>query len=210
MQAQVETWLAPYADGGDLHDRLMAVERRNLPLYGFGVKGFTLSLLETALEVTGGQVPQAVLARIITAGRAVLDHPVELLPGAADAVRAAAAFGPLVLITKGDLLHQERKVARSGLAGLFAGIEIVSDKNAACYERIFARHGRGHRMMIGNSLKSDVIPALAVGAWGVHIPQPVTWAWETADAPVGQARFRALVRIHDLADLLSGLDAILP
>jgi putative hydrolase of the HAD superfamily len=208
-QALVEDLLSPHADTATLHDRLMAVEARNIRLYGFGVKGFILSLIETALEVTEGQVPQAVIGRIVAAGRAMLDHPVDLLPHAADAVVAAAAQGPLILITKGDLGHQQRKIAASGLAHHFAGVEIVSDKTPATYAAIFARHPARRRMMIGNSLKSDVIPALAADAWGVHVPQPVTWAWERAEPPLNHPRFRALPDLSYLPGLLADL-AILP
>jgi putative hydrolase of the HAD superfamily len=209
-QGLAERLLAPYADTATLHDRLMAVERRNIALYGFGVKGFILSLIETALEVTAGRVPQTVVADIIAAGRAMLDHPVDLLPHARAAVEQAAAHGPLILITKGDLGHQERKIAASGLAHHFAGVEIVSDKTPAIYDRIFARHPARARMMIGNSLKSDVIPALAAGAWGVHVPQPVTWAWERADAPADHPRFRALPDLSGLPGLLSELATVSP
>jgi putative hydrolase of the HAD superfamily len=209
-QALAERLLAPHADAATLNDRLMAVERRNIPLYGFGVKGFILSLIETALEVTGGQVPQSVIGQILDAGRAMLDHPVDLLPHARAAVEQAAAHGPLILITKGDIGHQERKIAASGLAHLFAGVEIVSDKTPATYARIFARHTARATMMIGNSLKSDVIPALATGAWGVHVPQPVTWAWERADAPMDHPRFRSLPDLSGLPKLLSALATNLP
>jgi putative hydrolase of the HAD superfamily len=209
-QSMAESLIAPYADISALHDRLMAVERRNLPIYGFGVKGFILSLIETALEVTDSRIPQTVIADILAAGRAMLDHPVDLLPGASEAVARAAQMGRLVIITKGDLGHQERKIAASGLAHHFAGVEIVSDKTAATYDRIFGAHGGAHRLMVGNSLKSDVIPALAAGAWGIHVPQPFTWAWERADPPLDHPRFRALPHIADLPDLLSTLDAMLP
>jgi putative hydrolase of the HAD superfamily len=209
-QTLAERLLAPHADIATLHDRLMAVERRNLPLYGFGVKGFILSLIETALDVTDGRVPQDIIAQIIAAGRAMLDHPVDLIPGAQAAVEQAARFGTLVLITKGDLGHQERKIAASGLAPLFAGVAVVSDKTPATYARIFAAHPARAQMMIGNSLKSDVIPALQAGAWGVHVPQPVTWAYEIANPPADHPRFRALPDLSHLPGLLSELDKVLP
>ncbi|MGV8954996.1 MAG: HAD family hydrolase, partial [Cypionkella sp.] len=122
--------LADHADPAQLHTRLLAAERRNLGHYGFGIKGFTLSMIETAIEVTDGRVRAAVIADILATGREMLRHPVELLPHAREAVTRLAADYRVVLITKGDLLDQERKLAQSGLGDLFHGVEIVSDKTA--------------------------------------------------------------------------------
>ncbi|MEI4486156.1 HAD family hydrolase [Frigidibacter sp. MR17.14] len=195
--------LADHAGREDLEARLLAAEKRNVGIYGFGIKGFTLSMIETAVEVTGGRVPGAVVAEILAAGREMLAHPIELLPHARDAVAAAAAGGHRVmLITKGDLLDQERKLAQSGLGEMFDAVEIVSDKTAPTYSRIFARHGQApaRAMMIGNSLKSDVIPAIEAGAWGVHVPHALTWALEHAEPPRDDPRF---AEIDDLSGVLS-------
>jgi putative hydrolase of the HAD superfamily len=198
--------LADHADPDHLSDRLLAAERRNLGHYGFGVKGFVLSMIETAIEVTEGRVPAAVIAEIMAAGRDMLAHPIELLPQARAAVEAAAARIRVILITKGDLLDQERKLAQSGLGDLFHAVEIVSDKTPAVYARLFARHGAGAASgaMVGNSLKSDVIPMLDAGGWGVHVPHPLTWALEHADPPEGHARFAAL---PDLGAFAAWLEA---
>lgn len=199
--------LADHADPHHLHDRLLAAERRNLGHYGFGVKGFTLSMIETAIEVTEGRVPAAVIAEIMSAGREMLEHPIELLPHAREAVEALAATHRVLLITKGDLLDQERKLAQSGLGDLFHGVEIVSDKTAAVYARIFTRHGDGpdRALMVGNSLKSDVIPVIEAGGFGVHVPHGLTWALEHADAPEGHPRFATLRDLGGLHDLVSQL-----
>lgn len=199
--------LADYSDADHLHTQLLAAERRNLGHYGFGVKGFTLSMIETAIEVTEGRVPSLVIAEIMAAGREMLEHPIELLPHAYKTVKTLAASHRVVLITKGDLLDQERKLAQSGLGDLFHGVEIVSDKTAKSYAAIFARHGTGadQAMMVGNSLKSDVLPALAAGAYGVHIPHGLTWALEHADAPQGADRFFSLTSLAELPDLVAGL-----
>jgi putative hydrolase of the HAD superfamily len=200
--------LADHADPDHLQERLLAAERRNRGHYGFGVKGFTLSMIETAVEVSEGRVPAQVIAEIVAAGREMLAHPVDLLPGAADAVAFAREAGfRVLLITKGDLLHQERKLAQSGLGGMFDAVEIVSDKTPQVYARIFDRHGDGpHRaMMVGNSLKSDILPVLAVGGWGVHVPQKIAWALEHADAPEEHARFHALTGLDGLPDLIRNL-----
>jgi putative hydrolase of the HAD superfamily len=199
--------LADHADPDHLAQRLEAAERRNLDHYGFGVKGFTLSMIETAIEVTEGRVPTSVIADLIAAGREMLEHPIHLLPHARATVTTLAEDFRVLLITKGDLLDQERKLAQSGLGDLFDGVEIVSHKTEAAYRTIFARHGTGadQAMMVGNSLKSDVIPALAAGSWGVHVPHEVTWALEAADAPADNPRFHALETLGALPDLVASL-----
>ncbi|WP_434617644.1 HAD family hydrolase [Tabrizicola sp. M-4] len=196
--------LADHAEPDHLHDRLLAAERRNLGHYGFGVKGFTLSMIETAIEVTEGRVPASVIAEIMAAGREMLEHPIELLPHAQQAVEALADSHRVLLITKGDLLDQERKLAQSGLGDLFHGVEIVSHKTAAAYGRIFTRHGDGpdRALMVGNSLKSDVIPVIEAGGFGVHVPHGLTWALEHADPPEGHPRFAALPDLGHLPDLV--------
>ncbi len=203
-QDRLTQLLQDYVDEEHLHERLLAAERRNLGHYGFGVKGFTLSMIETAIEVTEGRVPSLVIAEIMAAGREMLEHPIELLPHAYAAVKTLAANHRAVLITKGDLLDQERKLAQSGLGDLFHGVEIVTDKTAKSYAAIFARHGTGadQALMVGNSMKSDVLPALNAGSWGVHIPHGVTWALEHAEPPVGHDRFFSLITLAELPDLV--------
>lgn len=192
--------LADHADRETLESRLAETEKRNLRLYGYGVKGFTLSMIETAMELTGGEAPASVVREILAAGREMLAHPVETLPGVDEALASLSERYRLVLITKGDLLDQERKLAASGLGDLFAAIEIVSEKDRGTYDRVFARHGTGadEAVMAGNSMKSDVLPALEAGAFAVHIPYVITWAHELADAPEGHGRFGALDSIADL------------
>jgi len=195
------------SDPAHLIERLEAAERRNLGHYGFGVKGFMLSMIETAIEVTQGRVAAPVIAEILAAGREMLRHPVELLPHARAAVTALAADHRVVLITKGDLLDQERKLAQSGLGDLFHGVEIVSDKTPAIYQAAFARHGAAPRnaAMVGNSLKSDVLPAITAGAWGIYVPHDVTWSYERAEVPVHAARFRAIRDLGALPALICDL-----
>lgn len=196
--------LAEFSDPDHLAERLEAAERRNIAYYGFGVKGFTLSMIETAVEVTDGRVPASVIGELIALGRELLEHPMELLPHARATVTALAEDYRLVLITKGDLLHQERKLAQSGLGDLFDGVEIVSDKSEATYRTAFARHGTGadQAMMVGNSLKSDVIPALQAGCWGVHVPHEHEWSYEAAAAPTDHRRFHAITDLGELSGLV--------
>ncbi|MFN4142566.1 HAD family hydrolase [Aestuariivirga sp.] len=180
--------------------RLLEAERRNLRYYGYGVKGFTLSMIETAVEVTRGEVPSSVIAEILSFGRQMLENPVETLPHARETLDALAGRYRILLITKGDLFDQERKLAQSGLGEYFNAVEIVSEKTPGTYERIFTRHadGPGRAVMVGNSLKSDVVPAIAAGGYGIHVPHELTWILEHEEAPEDNPRFR---RIEDLAQL---------
>ena len=199
-QDRFRALMADVADPVTLDAKLAEVERRNLALYGYGVKGFTLSMIETAMAVTAGEAPGRLVADILAAGREMLAHPVEPLPGVRDALADLATDYKLVLITKGDLLHQEQKLAASGLGDFFAAVEITSEKDAATYERVFAREGTGaaHAAMAGNSLRSDVIPALDAGAYAAHIAYHLTWAHELAEPPHGHPRFAELATIADL------------
>jgi putative hydrolase of the HAD superfamily len=192
--------LVDVADRDILEARLEAVNQRNLGLYGYGVKGFTLSMLETAMELTDGQAPARVVREILAAGREMLTHPVEPLPGVEAALAALAERYRLVLITKGDLLHQEQKLAASGLGELFVAVEIVSEKNASTYRRVFDSHGTGpaEAVMCGNSLRSDILPALEAGAFAAHVPYAVTWIHEMAEPPMDHPRFGELASIADL------------
>lgn len=198
--------LAPYTDPAALRERLIQTERRNLGVFGYGAKGYTLSMIETAIEVTEGAVPAMVLQALLDLGKEMMAHPVTLLDGVAEVLEQVAGQFPLMLITKGDLFHQEDKVARSGLADLFAAVEIVSEKDTGTYSRLLARHGIPPEqfVMVGNSLRSDVIPILEIGGWGVHIPYHLTWAHEQAPEPLGHPRY---VRLADIRDIPAWIDA---
>ena len=204
--------LADAAEPWHLSQRLEAVERRNLGHYGFGIKGFMLSMIETAIEVTEGRVAAQVIAEIMAAGREMLAHPVQLLPHAREVLQILARDHRVLLITKGDLLDQERKLAQSGLGDLFHGVEIVSHKTPEIYSSIFARHGHGadRAMMVGNSLKSDVLPAIAAGAHGVYVPHSLTWALEQADPPQANSRFFTIPDLSHLPALVQDLTKVIP
>ncbi|MHB1057939.1 MAG: HAD family hydrolase [Rhodanobacter sp.] len=207
-----------YVDLGDrhVHDTMLATEQRNLELFGYGAKGMALSMVETAIAISDGRITAADIHRLVELGKRVLQHPVELLPGIRDAVEAVAARYEVVLITKGDLFHQEKKVAQSGMAGLFRRIEIVSEKNAATYLRVLGEFSLqpAQFAMVGNSLRSDIEPVVRLGGWGVHLPYHVTWAHElenglgadepcmlTVDAPAGIPA--AVERLRELAAIQS-------
>lgn len=207
-QDRLREMLSTYADHETTNVKLAEVEARNLRLYGYGVKGFTLSMIETAMELTEGEPPGRLIADILAAGREMLSEPVEPLPGVDQALADLSEAGyRLVLITKGDLLHQEQKLAASGLGDLFAAVEIVSEKDASTYTRVFDRHGTGaaEAVMCGNSMRSDILPALQAGAWGAYIPYHITWAHEVAEAPADHPRFAELASIRDLPAWVRGL-----
>lgn len=206
-QLRFEAMLADWGDPQDVHARLFDVERRNLRIYGYGVKGFVLSMIETALELTNNRAPGALIAEILSAGRDMLEQPVEPLPGVEPTLRALHGRFRLMLVTKGDLFHQEQKVAQSRLGDFFTAVEIVSEKDEDTYRRLFARHGDGaeHSLMVGNSVRSDINPALAAGSWAAHIPYHITWAHEHADPPVAHPRF---VRFASMAELPAWLEGL--
>jgi putative hydrolase of the HAD superfamily len=207
-EARFVELLGEHLDAPDISARLLDAARRNLGVYGFGIKSFTLSMIETAIEVTEGRVQGEIVGRILAMGREMLSHPIETLPGAREAVEALKDRYRIVLVTKGDLFDQERKLAVSGLGELFDAVEIVSDKNADTYRRVFSRHGDGpgQAMMIGNSLKSDVIPAIEAGGWGIYVPHELTWAAEHADAPESHPRFRQIERLGELERLIAEIE----
>ena len=201
------TLLGDYAEGAHISERLLEAEKRNLEHYGFGIKGFTLSMIETAIEITSGNVPAKTIAEILDVGRDLLRHPVETLPHVEETLQALNGRYFLVLITKGDLFDQERKLAQSGLGDLFDAIEIVSDKSATTYRRIFSKvaDGPDRAMMVGNSLKSDIVPAIAAGSYGVFIPHALTWVIEHVDAPTDAPRFRQIEHLGQLGDIINDI-----
>ncbi len=195
--------LAGYTDGSSAaEEHLIEVERRNLARFGYGVKAFTLSMIETAIEVSGTRVTAGEIGQILEWSKDLLDHPVELIDGVSDAVAHLAERHTLLLITKGDLLHQESKVARSGIADHFADVHIVSEKNPSTYAGILSAHGIAPRnfLMAGNSVRSDVLPVLELGAQAVHVPYEVTWALE--HAPEGSDPVPVVSKLADLSALL--------
>ncbi len=196
--------LSDYSDPARLGQRLLAAERRNLAYYGYGIKGFTLSMIETAIEITEGKAPASLIAEILAYARAMVEHPVETLPEVRETLEELQSRFPLVLITKGDLFDQERKLAQSGLGELFRAVEIVSEKDAATYSKLFQRHGQGAEgaVMVGNSLKSDIVPVLEAGGSAVYVPHELSWELEHAEEPVAARRYHRLERIAQLPSLL--------
>src|SRR4030081_123079 len=182
-QGELQELLRRHVPNADVHAHLAEMEMKNLGIYGYGVKAFTLSMIETAIQLTDGKIPASDLEVILGWGKRMLMEPTELLDGVEAALRELSKKYDLLLITKGDLFDQESKLARSGLAELFSGVEIVSEKNADTYRAILKRRGIKPEevVMVGNSLRSDVVPVVELGARAIHIPYPVTWHHERVD-----------------------------
>lgn len=202
--------LEQYHDPAWIDDRLYETEMRNLPHFGYGIKAFVLAMVETAIDLTEGRIGGHEIQRVIELGRAMIAAPVELLDGVEETVAGLALDHDLMIITKGDLLEQESKVEASGLRDHFGPVEIVSRKDQAAYERIAARHGvRPEQfLMVGNSLRSDVLPVLAMGGRAVHIPYWTTWRHEEVEEAEREgADFAQLESIRELPSFLETLDA---
>lgn len=180
-QLDFEAIIARYIDldVAGLRATLLATERGNLAQYGYGVKGMILSMVEAAIDLTGGRIEAKDIRTIMDMGKGLLVHPVELLPGIAQAVEDVAKCYRVVLITKGDLFHQERKVAQCGLTA-FQRIEIVSEKDVGTYRRLLQEFEVQPEAfaMVGNSMKSDIAPVVELGGWGVYMPYHATWEHE--------------------------------
>jgi len=208
-QAGLVDLLAPYGiDKLTIEERLYQTENNNIRVFGYGIKSFTLSMIETAVSLTGGNFSGTDVLSIINLGKTQLNAPVKLLEHVLEAVSHLAAHHPLMLITKGDLLDQETKLARSGLAEYFHDIEVVSDKTPQSYAALFRNHALDpvHVLMVGDSLRSDILPVLELGACAVYIPYPGTWLHEAAAAPSpGTPGFYQLEQLNQLPDLLDQL-----
>jgi len=208
-QGELRDLVRRHVPDADVDSHLFEVEMRNLALYGYGVKAFTLSMLESAIQLTDGQIPATDLQVILGWGKRMLTAPTELLAGVEEALRAASMRYSLLLITKGDLFDQESKLARSGLGDLFAGVEILSDKTASTYASLLKRRGIEpvDFVMVGNSLRSDVAPVVELGARAVHIPYDVTWNHEhMPDDALPATGWYRLGGIGELGALLDSMD----
>lgn len=204
-QAHLKTLLTPWQDPETIGAILDEIEMRNLPLYGYGVKAFTLSMLEAAVTITEGEITGNEVNQILTLGREMLETEVELRPHVLETVQALSADYRLMVITKGDLLDQTDKVERSGLAPYFTAVEVVSKKDTSTYRSILDLHHLDPAafLMVGNSLPSDVIPVLALGGSAVHIPADTTWAHEMVkDFNADQPGFWELEDVRQLPTLI--------
>jgi putative hydrolase of the HAD superfamily len=208
-QSALRDLLRRHVPDADVDSHLYEVEMRNLGLYGYGVKSFTLSMIETAIELTGGRIPAADLEVILGWGKRMLGEPTELLDGVQATLNEVSGRYSLLLITKGDLFDQESKLARSGLGEMFTGVEILSDKNIESYRSLLRRRGIKPEefIMVGNSLRSDIAPVVGLGARAVHIPYHVTWNHEhLPEEALPSTGWYRLERIGELGALLESID----
>ncbi|MEO6102334.1 MAG: HAD family hydrolase [Pseudoxanthomonas sp.] len=215
-ELEFEGIIGQYIDLTDVRslEHLLEVESRNLRVFGYGVKGMTLSMIESAVQLTGERISARDIRRVIEIGRATLQHPVELIEGIREAVETIARSHKIVLITKGDLFHQESKIERSGLADLFRRIEVVSEKDAATYARVLRELDvpAVRFVMIGNSLRSDIEPVIELGGWGIHMPYHVTWAHEAqhglAEGEPRLVQVDSARELHHAVQQIAGLAAM--
>jgi putative hydrolase of the HAD superfamily len=197
--------VAPFApEGIDVKAALTAVERKNLHTFGYGVKAFAISMVEAAITITGGQVTTEVIAELVEMARTQLEEPVRLLPHVPEVLARVGAHYRIVLITKGDLVHQTHKITTSGLAHHFEHLEVVLEKDTDTYAGLFRRFGvEPHRfLMVGNSVRSDILPVMALGGHGVHVPYHLLWELEHVDH---DEKFTELASLAELPTLL-GID----
>jgi putative hydrolase of the HAD superfamily len=196
--------LKPYAPDTDIIEALFRTEMKNLELYGYGAKAFTLSLIETAVRLSGDQVPASIINEIIEMGRGLMTIPIELIDSVDAVLPLLQTQYKLIVVTKGDLLDQERKLSKSGLLPYFHHIEIVSDKQGRDYQKLIDKQGilPEEFMMVGNSVKSDILPVIAIGGIGVHVPFHTTWQHETVNE-TPKVHFYEISALSQLPDILS-------
>ncbi len=208
-QEQYARLLARYTRADGIDAALYQTEKSNIPYFGYGIKSFTLSMIETAIRLSEGRVTADEIAQIVGFAKAMIDTPVELLDHVTETVAQLSQSHRLMLITKGDLLDQERKLERSGLAKHFTVVEIVSEKTEDTYRHILAKYNIAppHFLMAGNSLPSDVLPVAAMGGHAVYIPHDITWVHETVAGDVHQPeQYTELAHIGLLPALVETLD----
>ena len=203
VQARLSRILDRYAPHDQVQARLHDTEVRNIRLFGYGVKGFTLSMVETAIEISNQRIDAGDIHQIVMMGKELLDAPMELLPDVRTVLEQLGRCFPLYLITKGDVLDQRNKIEKSGLASLFRRTEVVQEKDEATYAALFAdlSVSAAEVAMVGNSIKSDVLPVLALGGTAVHIPYEVTASFEQHEDEVEHPKYHAAKSLSELPDL---------
>lgn len=200
-ERRFEKMMERFCPAGEANAKLLEVEKRNLPLLGYGTKPFIISLIECGIELSKGTLTNDEILQLISIGKSTTGHSPELYPDAEEVIKALAEKYPLSLLTKGDLLEQESKIARSGIESLFTSVEIMSEKNRSNYARILKQHSVApdEFVMVGNSFRSDIEPVLDIGGWAVYIPSEVTWAHEI----VPEREHQRLIRANNLKELLN-------
>ena len=203
-EEQFYNLLSEYSSQHTLERELLKTEIENLALYGYGIKGFVLSMIETALKATDNKISVEVVGKIMALGKQMLDNPIELLDGVEEVLLALKDKYRLVVATKGDLLDQERKLRKSGISHYFHHIEIMSEKDDANYLKLIKHLDiqPAELLMVGNSLKSDILPVLNIGGYGVHVPYHITWAHEHIEHSIDDEKFKSVEGIRDILGFL--------
>lgn len=204
VEKEYVSLLEDYGSADDISQALFATEMRNLNIYGYGAKGFTLSMIETALEVSGNRLAQVVIARILELGKSLLNMPIELIDGIEDTLSYLKQKYFLVVATKGDITDQQNKLERSGLVCYFHHIEIMGEKNEDGYARLFSRLNVKPEqfLMVGNSVKSDILPVLNLKAQAIHVPFHTTWEHERMSISGENSRYRSINSVTELMNIL--------
>lgn len=202
VEKKIHAILEAHIDADTISKHFYKTQINNLKLFGYGAKGYMLSMIETAIELTKGEVTGREIQQIIDTGKQLLDFPIELLDGVREVLDSLAHRYELMILTKGDLFDQESKIARSGLGSYFHHMEIVSEKDERTYQRIIKRYGLQNEgfMMVGNSLRSDILPVVHIGAKAVYVPYHITWGHETVSDE--QLIGKSFVQLNSLRDLL--------
>lgn len=196
--------LKSYKPEEEISAELFKTEINNLEIYGYGAKGFILSMIETAIRITENQISSGEISQIIETGRSLMNMPIQLLDGVENVLQKLQPKYKLILATKGDLLDQEQKLKRSGLIDYFHHIEIMSDKQELNYQKLLSHlEIENHEfLMIGNSIKSDILPVVNIGAKAIHIPFEIMWQHETHHEPHDAKTFQTVEKISDILNLL--------
>jgi putative hydrolase of the HAD superfamily len=201
--------IKPYPKAVQSEDAILnQLEMRNLPYFGYGIDGFIFSLLEAAIQITGGQITGRDLLPLLDYAREMVTAEIQVFPQVPETLAVLARQYPLLLITKGAALHQKSKVARSGLEGFFTAVEVVDDKSSEIYASILERYhlNAENFVMVGNSMRSDILPVLELGARAIHIPNSLTWSHEQVELPASlKSRYIEVERFELLPDILRKL-----
>ena len=199
------TLLSNYETPNKIEQELFQLEMKNLPYYGYGIKGFVLSMIETALEISNHTLPQSTIGDLLKIGKEMLDKPIELLAGVEEVLHSLHGRYKLIVATKGDLLDQERKLEKSGLINYFHHVEVMSEKKIPDYQKL-TKHldiAPQELLMIGNSLKSDILPLIAIGASAIHVPFYTTWTHEqVSEQDLLNSDYTTVSSIRDILELL--------
>ncbi|MFD2871322.1 HAD family hydrolase [Mucilaginibacter ximonensis] len=198
------TLLEEYLPRHELERELLKIEIGNLNLYGYGIKGFILSMIETAMTVTNNMISTKTIGEIINLGKQMLNQPIELLDGVEEVLKCLKGNYRLVVATKGDLLDQERKLRKSNLTSYFHHVEVMSEKDDANYLKLIKHLDirPSELLMVGNSLKSDVLPVLNIGGYAIHVPYHITWAHEEIEQSIDSGMFKSVECIKDILAFL--------